>query len=77
VTVVGHCETCKWWSPPKGTAFSYGHCGAVSVKGDDWPHSPCDHLARCTGSYDSGCVPDNMDLLTKADFGCVLHEPKA
>lgn len=61
------CETCKHWAVPSGRPW--GLCSRGKSR-DGLQEDP-DTLAWAESWLD-----DPADLLTRPDFGCVMHEAK-
>ena len=58
------CGECKYWQAD-------GICQRIPWR-EDGSFVPADHMAYIAGGYDEGTV----ELVTKAEFGCVLWEPE-
>lgn len=66
------CASCRFWDPQAWAANPYenfGECAAASKE----PGKGADVMITAT------CASEGIggELLTRADFGCILHEPKA
>lgn len=75
------CETCRHWSPWDGgydglEGAGFGECGAIKDIGP--PYEAADP-ARAYRRTALALVVDMercaAELVTKAEFGCVLHDP--
>lgn len=60
--MTARCATCKHWTITGWTEDGFGECRRMEGSGS---------------VYVDADVPAVIDVQTKADFGCVLHEPAA
>ena len=76
-----HCETCKFWQASEhetGSNFGLGRCKAAPMFWDatTWDEE-CNRVMLPEYADTKAFVQDGSDyiakLLTKPDFGCVMH----
>lgn len=76
-----HCETCKFWQRGEyeGSKFGLGRCKATPMFWDatNWDED-CNRVLIEKYADTKAFVQDASDysakLLTKPDFGCVMHQ---
>lgn len=82
---VPRCSTCQFWRPPTdgtGSDFGLGRCKAAPMFWDatDWDEE-CNRRLLPEYAETKAFVQDGSDyravLLTKPDFGCVMHKQGA
>lgn len=73
------CETCRHWgcysAPVMVAGALAAHCAAADSDGHGQPETTS-QKAWAVGRNPASS-PEDGELFTRADFGCVCHEPKS